>query len=79
MNLTEKEIEEITFFSGKLMTEKEVSIITGVSEMNESFQKIYWREWYKTEALINDKIITLAQAGSSSAQALAIKIFEKKT
>ncbi len=79
MKLTKKEIEEISFFAGKLMTEKEVSIITGVSELNEEFQKIYWKEWYRTEALINDKIITLAQSGSSSAQALAIKIFEKKS
>jgi len=77
--MTDEQIENITFFAGNLMSITEVSIITGIDKSDERFQKIYWKAWFTTEALINEKIKNLAISGSSSAQQLAMNIMKQKS
>lgn len=62
-----------------MMSVSEVSTIIGVDKSNETFQKTYWKAWYTTEALINEKIKALAISGSNSAQQLAMNIMKQKS
>lgn len=77
--MTDEQIENVTFFAGNLMSISEVSMITGIDKSDEKFQKTYWKAWFTTEALINEKIKNLAISGSSSAQQLAKNIMKQKS
>jgi hypothetical protein len=77
--MTDEQIENVTFFAGNLMSISEVSMITGIDKSDEKFQKTYWKAWFTTEALINEKIKNLAISGSSSAQQLAMNIMKQKS
>jgi hypothetical protein len=77
--MTDEQIENVTFFAGNMMSISEVSMITGIDKSDEKFQKTYWKAWFTTEALINEKIKNLAISGSSSAQQLAMNIMKQKS
>lgn len=79
MKLSKEELENIEFFASNMMSASEVSMITGVDKYNEEFQSTYWKAWYKTEALINEKIIKLALSGSGTAQQMAKSIIKQKS
>lgn len=77
--LSQEQIENIEFFSSNMLSINEVSYILGIEKSDEEFQKLYWKSWYTTEALINEKIKNLAISGSSSAQQLAMNIIKQKS
>ncbi len=85
MNLTEEQLAEVEAFGAAFMKPEEIAVImelepvglrAAIEDQSSAVAKAYKKGFLSSKFQVNRKIVDLAKAGSSPAQAMANKLIQ---